>query len=530
MLHPVLERDRRATVSYLAGAAQRLAGLLPQLEVDADIEVLHRFRVELRRIRTALKALGQFLPVADVAELADECRWLAGRSGGLRDIDVFLQRLADYAHLPDTDPAVTTLRRALNRMRYRERRALLSSCRSLRAHRLVERLQSFAGLTPHIPGWPARAVNRGALRHALGSMLKHGRAIDDSSEPLQLHDLRKRCKRLRYLLEMHAPDGDEPEIVAAIRRMRKLQNVLGDYQDFATHAQLLQAVLQYPGATGDAALCQLIEALTQELQRQAAAARARFAVRFRQFSSGKHHRRLRALIAGDPGLQRPLVGTDGYCHAYVSGKRIELPVGKLVCVGRNYAAHAQELGNPVPETPLLFIKPPSAAVDFAPFIRVPAARCSVHHELEIAVLIGRELCAATPGQVRAAIAGIGLAIDLTLRDVQDGLKAQSHPWEMAKGFDASCPISVFLPLDPACDLANLELKLAVNGRRRQFGNSAQMLTPIIDLICYASAQFSLWPGDVVLTGTPKGVGPLVPGDRISADLTGLLRVRSQIVG
>ena len=70
----------------------------------------------------------------------------------------------------------------------------------------------------------------------------------------------------------------------------------------------------------------------------------------------------------------------------------------------------------------------------------------------------------------------------------------------------------------------------MNGRRRQFGNSAQMLTPIIDLICYASAQFSLWPGDVVLTGTPKGVGPLVPGDRISADLTGLLRVRSQIVG
>ena len=274
----------------------------------------------------------------------------------------------------------------------------------------------------------------------------------------------------------------------------------------------------------------MIEALTQELQRQAAAARARFAVRFRQFSSGKHHRRLRALIAGDPGLQRPLVGTDGYCHAYVSGKRIELPVGKLVCVGRNYAAHAQEHGNPVPETPLPFIKPPSAAVDFAPFIRVPAARGSVHHELEIAVLIGRELCAATPGQVRAAIAGIGLAIDLTLRDVQDGLKAQSHPWEMAKGFDASCPISVFLPLDPACDLANLELKLAVNGRRRQFGNSAQMLTPIIDLICYASAQFSLWPGDVVLTGTPKGVGPLVPGDRISADLTGLLRVRSQIVG
>ncbi len=530
MLHPVLERDRRATLTYLGGAAHRMAELLPQLERDADIEVLHRFRVELRRIRTALKALGRFLPIAGAGGLVDECRWLAGRSGGLRDLDVFLQRLTDYAESLDSDPAVRTLRRALTRMRYRERRALLSSCRSLRAHRLMQRLQSLAELSPYNPGWPARAVNRDVLRHALGSVLRRGRAISDLSEPLELHELRKRCKRLRYLLEMHDPGDDESEIRAAIRRLRKLQNVLGDYQDFAIHAQLLQAVLLTPGAADDVALCQLIDALKQELQVRTAAARERFASRFHQFSSGKHHRRLRALSAADPGLQRPLVGTGGYCHGRVNGERIELPIGKVVCVGRNYAAHAQELGNPVPETPLLFIKPSSAVVDFTPFIRVPTARGSVHHELEIALLIGRELCSATPGQARAAIVGIGLAIDLTLRDEQDALKAKSHPWEMAKGFDAACPITAFLPLDPALDLANLELKLAVNGRRRQFGNSAQMLTPILELVCYASAQFSLWPGDVVLTGTPKGVGPLLPGDRLSADLSGLLRVRSQIVG
>jgi 2-keto-4-pentenoate hydratase/2-oxohepta-3-ene-1,7-dioic acid hydratase in catechol pathway len=203
-----------------------------------------------------------------------------------------------------------------------------------------------------------------------------------------------------------------------------------------------------------------------------------------------------------------------------------MPVGKVVCVGRNYAAHAAELGNPVPEQPLLFIKPPSAVVDLAPQFRVPTAAGSVHHELEIALLIGRELCAATPDRARRAIAGIGLGIDLTLRELQDRLKAKAHPWEVSKGFDGACALSPFVPLDPALDLAALPLRLVVNGRRRQFGSSAQMLTPIIELLCFASARFTLWPGDVVLTGTPAGVGPLVPGDRLLAELGGVLQLRA----
>jgi len=109
------------------------------------------------------------------------------------------------------------------------------------------------------------------------------------------------------------------------------------------------------------------------------------------------------------------------------------------------------------------------------------------------------------------------------------LKAKSHPWEIAKGFDGACPLSPFVPLDPALDLAALETRLVVNGRRRQHGNSAQMLTPIIELLCYASRQFSLWPGDVVLTGTPAGVGPLTPGDRVTAELKGLVLVHAEIV-
>ena len=203
--------------------------------------------------------------------------------------------------------------------------------------------------------------------------------------------------------------------------------------------------------------------------------------------------------------------------------------GKIVCVGRNYAAHAAELGNPVPEQPLLFIKPPSAAVNLAPELRVPRGEGSVHHEIEIALLIGRELRNALPAQARAAIAGIGIGLDLTLRDAQDRLKAKGQPWEIAKGFDGAAALGPFQPLDPALDLGAIELRLAVNGRRRQSGSSAEMLTPIIALLCFASARFSLWPGDVLLTGTPKGVGELKPGDRISAELVGLCRLRAGIV-
>jgi len=113
--------------------------------------------------------------------------------------------------------------------------------------------------------------------------------------------------------------------------------------------------------------------------------------------------------------------------------------------------------------------------------------------------------------------------------VQDELKRAGHPWEIAKAFDAACPISPFVPFDPAKALAGMRLRLSVNGKRRQFGSSAEMITPIVELICHASRQFSLWPGDVVLTGTPKGVGPLAPGDRLSAELAGMLAVRAEVV-
>ena len=197
----------------------------------------------------------------------------------------------------------------------------------------------------------------------------------------------------------------------------------------------------------------------------------------------------------------------------LNGKPFPHPLGKIACVGRNYAAHAAELNNPISEIPLLFLKPATSAVDIAAPLRLPQQLGSVHHELELALLIGAPLTDATPQQAQAAIAGIGLALDLTLRDVQDQLKKQGHPWERAKAFDGSYPVSDFISPDNL-ELQNLTLQLWRNEQPQQSGNTAQMLFPVLDLLCEMSRVFTLRPGDIVSTGTPAGVGPLHSGDRL----------------
>jgi len=197
-------------------------------------------------------------------------------------------------------------------------------------------------------------------------------------------------------------------------------------------------------------------------------------------------------------------------------------VGKVVCVGRNYADHAKELNNPVPAEPLWFIKPGSCIVPMQNTIRIPQGRGSCHHELEVAILVGEKLCGVAASSVRHAIAGIGLALDLTLRDVQASLKEKGHPWEVAKAFDGSCVLSDFLPLDVFEDLQRIEFSLAVNGQLRQNGSTSQQLFPILSLLSIASSHFTLEPGDVLLTGTPAGVAALAAGDALCARIGNLL--------
>lgn len=213
---------------------------------------------------------------------------------------------------------------------------------------------------------------------------------------------------------------------------------------------------------------------------------------------------------------------------FTDGRAFPQPLGKIVCVGRNYADHARELDNPVPDEPLLFIKPATSAARLEETIDAPFARGEVHFETELALLVGETLKDAGAAEAERAIAGIGLALDLTLRDVQGKLKDKGHPWEVAKGFDGACPLSVFLPLSEVPNWSALAFTLAVDGEERQHGHGADMLFPVPELVAEMSRHFTLEPGDVVLTGTPAGVGELPRGAELRLSLTGGLEIVTRV--
>jgi 2-keto-4-pentenoate hydratase/2-oxohepta-3-ene-1,7-dioic acid hydratase in catechol pathway len=199
--------------------------------------------------------------------------------------------------------------------------------------------------------------------------------------------------------------------------------------------------------------------------------------------------------------------------------------GKIICVGRNYAAHAKELGNPMPERPLLFMKPPSAVIGNGESIVIPADSKRVEHEGEIGVVIGRRLRRADEREARAAIASLAPTNDVTARDLQktDG------QWTRAKGFDTFCPVGEPVPIGADTDLAALEVICRVNGTERQHGFSRDMAFPIPFLLSYVSHIMTLEPGDLIATGTPEGVGPLVAGDEVEVEVAGIGVVKNQVV-
>ncbi len=217
-----------------------------------------------------------------------------------------------------------------------------------------------------------------------------------------------------------------------------------------------------------------------------------------------------------------------YQHQYIDGTHIHFPMGKVVCIGRNYAEHAAELNNPVPSEPLLFIKPGSCVVPLDDGFTLIEGRGDVHFEAEIAVLIGKPLSRKPNAEeVRDAISGFAPALDLTLRDLQSALKAKGYPWEVAKSFDGACVLAPFIPGDAVEDLTDLGIRLAINGDVRQDGNSRDMLNPILPMIQHIAGHFSPQPGDVILTGTPAGVGPLHKGDELVLELVGHSRFISR---
>jgi len=204
----------------------------------------------------------------------------------------------------------------------------------------------------------------------------------------------------------------------------------------------------------------------------------------------------------------------------------EYPIGKILCIGRNYAEHIRELGNEAPDAPVIFMKPASSVIGNGGTIVIPSYSHDCHHEAELALLIGREGKDIPQENALEHVAGYGVAIDLTLRDVQAEQKKKGLPWEIAKGFDTACPLSVFVPAGSVGDPQDLRIRLSVNGTPRQDGSTDMMIHTVAAIISHMSVIFTLEPGDVILTGTPAGVGPLRSGDDVVAEISrvGSLRV------
>lgn len=199
-----------------------------------------------------------------------------------------------------------------------------------------------------------------------------------------------------------------------------------------------------------------------------------------------------------------------------------MPPSKIICVGRNYTDHAKELGNKIPSQPLIFMKPPSSVVQSGEAIILPRASQRVEHEGEIGVVVGRPARHVSEQEARTYVRGIVAVNDVTARDLQK----TDDQWTRAKGFDTFCPLG---PEHPAPDaLDELVVITRVNGVERQRGSAADMVFPIARLVAYVSEIMTLLPGDIIATGTPAGVGPLVEGDVVEVEVSGMSRVTNPV--
>jgi 2-keto-4-pentenoate hydratase/2-oxohepta-3-ene-1,7-dioic acid hydratase in catechol pathway len=204
-------------------------------------------------------------------------------------------------------------------------------------------------------------------------------------------------------------------------------------------------------------------------------------------------------------------------------------VGKILCLGRNYPEHAKEMKAELPSTPVVFLKPATAIVPSGGSVVFPSFSRDMHHEIELVVLVGATGRDIPKDRAKNHIAGYGVGLDMTLRDVQSEAKRKGLPWSVAKGFDTSAPVSLFVGRDAVPDPHNLVLTLRVNGEVRQQASTSGMVFRIEDIIAYLSSVFTLEEGDLIFTGTPEGVGPVHRGDHLVAELGSLVSLAVQVV-
>jgi 5-carboxymethyl-2-hydroxymuconate isomerase len=206
----------------------------------------------------------------------------------------------------------------------------------------------------------------------------------------------------------------------------------------------------------------------------------------------------------------------------------EINIGKIVCVGRNYAEHAKELGNEVPEKPVVFIKPTSAIIFSGDEIEYPSFSEEMHHEVELVLLIRSKIKKVTIEEAEIAIAGYGVGLDMTLRDVQSKLKSKGHPWTIAKCFDTSAVLSTLVLKDDHNLTLDEEIFLTINDEVRQRDKLNNMIFKPAELVVYLSSLMTLDEGDLIFTGTPKGVGKVEKGDVIVAGIEGVAELMVQV--
>jgi fumarylpyruvate hydrolase len=214
----------------------------------------------------------------------------------------------------------------------------------------------------------------------------------------------------------------------------------------------------------------------------------------------------------------------------VAGREDRFPVRRIFCVGRNYAAHAREMGqDPEKDPPFFFTKPADAVVDTGATIPYPPQTANLHYEVELVVAIGGGGAFVAPDAVDGMIFGYAVGIDLTRRDLQLAARDKGRPWDWGKAFDRSAPCSPLLPVAEHPEIPTAgSIRLSVNGDVRQDADLADMIWGVRDIVSLVSHAVELKPGDLIFTGTPENVGPIVPGDEVVGEIAGIGRIDIRI--
>jgi fumarylpyruvate hydrolase len=212
--------------------------------------------------------------------------------------------------------------------------------------------------------------------------------------------------------------------------------------------------------------------------------------------------------------------------APVEGEAAVFAIRRVLCVGRNYAAHRREMGGDDRDPPFFFSKPADAVIPPGGAVPYPSRTSNLHHEIELVVALGAGGRDVPPERALDLVYGYAVGVDLTRRDLQNAAKDKGQPWDAAKGFDASAPISAIRKWSGAPPQGRIAL--SVNGELRQEGQVADMIWNIAEVISEASKLWTLAPGDLIFTGTPEGVGPIAPGDRVCGEVEGVGRIEFEV--